>query len=119
MFALLGLPAPSAVACVRVVGVDHALSFFVSAAVRTSPFKMHKLSALRQPGAMIQRRKAGSASDAIDVEEARMLAFEKNCQLLNKQQYKGFRRWQVEIWLLLKTIPLPPMLSLCKEACSY
>lgn len=31
-----------------------------------------------------------------------MLAFEKNCQLLNKQQYKGFRRWQVEIWLLFE-----------------
>ena len=61
-------------------------------------------------GAMISRRKSrgvhaitrSRGHDSVDAEEAEMLAFEMHCQLLNTQQYKGFRRWQVEIWLLFE-----------------
>ena len=43
-----------------------------------------------------------SLQDEPDPDEAELLSFEKNCQILNVQQYTGWRRLQVEIWLLFE-----------------
>ena len=55
-------------------------------------------------GAIIQRRggKMLMSTESTDAEESEIMSFERDCQLLNTQQYKGFRRFQVEVWLLFE-----------------
>ena len=65
---------------------------------------MAMLAATNMANAMRRRRSQSGVVDIAepDPEEEELRAFEKNCRLLNTVQYRGWRRFQVEVWLLFE-----------------
>jgi hypothetical protein len=55
-------------------------------------------------GMMLFRKSSAVESDVMepDPDEEELRNFEANCRLLNSKQYTGFRRLQVETWLLFE-----------------